>query len=45
MKALEQWMTHNRISVFIDHLGNSVDDKLVLVKENVNGSLLILHFI
>lgn len=43
MKALEQWMIHNRISVFIDYSGNSVDDKLVLVKENVNGSLLILH--
>lgn len=34
MKALEQWMVHNRISVFIDYSGKSVDDKLVLVKEN-----------
>lgn len=36
MKALAQWMIHNRISVFIDYLDNSVDDKLVLVKENIN---------
>ena len=45
VKALEQWMIHNRISVFIDYSGKSVDDKLVLVKENINGSLLILHCI
>lgn len=36
MKALAQWMIHNRISVCIDYLDNSVDDKLVLVKENIN---------